>query len=244
MPEKVEVHDIPTDTSSLREVNNIPQKKIEQDILKIEKFLDSKIGFYWWKKYIAGAFWSNIATPINLFITLVTALTTGQAVTDSLIPNDIYSILSITVLVVSTLNTFFRPHTQLMENVNEMQKWGEFGREYTNIFNNIEEDLTKSEYERLKEKLKNYRMLEKKINDFMATQSNVQQNFVTDLIHIIARKTCLRRGKESWMYFLKSNEEDEGCNASCCNWLSCCKTQNKEQGQRQSNNEMQVVSVE
>ena len=35
---------------------------------------------------------------------------------------DIYSILSITVLIISTLNTFFRPHTQLMENVNEMQK--------------------------------------------------------------------------------------------------------------------------
>ena len=57
-------------------------------------------------------------------------------------------------------------------------------------------------------------MLEKKINDFMATQSNVQQNFVTDLIHIIARKTCLRRGKESWMYFLKSNDEEDECNTS------------------------------
>ena len=224
---------------------NISKEKIQKNISKIEKFLDSKIGFYWWKKYIAGAFWSNIATPINLFITLVTALTTGQAVTDSLIPNDIYSILSITVLIVSTLNTFFRPHTQLMENVNEMQKWGEFGREYTNIYNNIEEDFSKSEYERLKEKLKNYRMLEKKINDFMATQSNVQQNFVTDLIHIISRQTCLRKGKESWMYFLKSNEEDEGCSSSCCNWLYCCKTTNKVQGQQQqTNTEMEVISVE
>jgi hypothetical protein len=226
---------MPEENHILSDETSVSKEKLVKSITKIEKFLDSKIGFYWWKKYIAAAFWSNIATPINLFITLVTALTTGQAVT---------SILSITVLIISTLNTFFRPHTQLMENVNEMQKWGEFGREYTNIYNNIEEDLTQSEYERLKEKLKNYRMLEKKINDFMATQSNVQQNFVTDLIHIIARKTCLRRGKESWMYFLKSNEEDEGCNASCCNWLSCCKTQNKEQGQRQSNNEMQVVSVE
>jgi len=221
---------------------NISKEKIQQNISKIEKFLDSKIGFYWWKKYIAAAFWSNIATPINLFITLVTALTTGQAVTDSLIPNDIYSILSITVLVISTLNTFFRPHTQLMENVNDMQKWGEFGREYTNIYNNIEEDFTQSEYERLKEKLKNYRMLEKKINDFMATQSNVQQNFVTDLIHIIARKTCLRSGKESWMYFLKSNEEEDECNTSCCNWLSCCKKTN-ENNQPQSQQEMAEVAI-
>jgi hypothetical protein len=194
---------------------NISKEKIQQNISKIEKFLDSKIGFYWWKKYIAAAFWSNIATPINLFITLVTALTTGQAVT---------------------------PHTQLMENVNEMQKWGEFGREYTNIYNNIEEDLTQSEYERLKEKLKNYRMLEKKINDFMATQSNVQQNFVTDLIHIIARKTCLRRGKESWMYFLKSNDEEDECNTSCCNWLSCCKKTN-ENNQPQSQQEMAEVAI-
>ena len=223
-PPEDQVHDVPEDQQ------NIDQDKIVSGITKIEKFLDAKIGFYWWKKYIAGAFWSNVATPVNLFITLVTALTTGQAVTNKLIPHDIYSTLSITVLVVSTLNTFFRPHTQLMENVNEMQKWGEFGREYTNIYNNIEEDLKKTEYERLKDKLKNYRMLEKKINDYMATQSTVQQNFLTDLIHIFARRTCLRNGKESWMYFLKGNEETSDNSQSClCKFFSCCNSAQQEE---------------
>ena len=73
-PPEDQVHDVPEDQQ------NINQDKIVSGITKIEKFLDAKIGFYWWKKYIAGAFWSNVATPVNLFITLVTALTTGQAV--------------------------------------------------------------------------------------------------------------------------------------------------------------------
>ena len=53
----------------------------------IKEKLDKDIGFYFWKYYIAGAFWSNIATPINLCITIMSALVSAQANSDDLISN-------------------------------------------------------------------------------------------------------------------------------------------------------------
>ena len=50
----------------------------------IEK-LNYDIGYFWWKQYVYCAFWNNISTPINLLITILTALTTGQSATNSLI---------------------------------------------------------------------------------------------------------------------------------------------------------------
>ena len=172
--------------------------------------LDHQIGFYWWKKYIAGAFWSNMSTPINLTITLITALTTGQAATKDLIPDNIYVNLSISVLVISTLNTFFRPHLQMMENVNSMQKWTEFGCKYSNIINDIEKNkdgkyiFDLENPKNLKHKIGLLRDLQKTINAHITTITSVNQNFLTDLIHIFARKTCLGN-KERWTYLEEAN---------------------------------------
>ena len=47
--------------------------------------INQDIGFSWWKRYIAAAFWANISTPLNLGITLLTAITTGQAASQNLI---------------------------------------------------------------------------------------------------------------------------------------------------------------
>jgi hypothetical protein len=202
---------------ALAQPNNV-MNEVTQDIQKQQNDLDAKIGFYWWKKYIAGAFWSNIATPISLTITLITALTTGQAITDKLIPVHIYSALSISALIISTLNTFFRPHTQMMENINEMRKWSEFGARFSNIYNNIDEDVNNDDLTQLKNKLHSYKILHKDINEYLTTQTSVQQNFLTDLIHLVARATCLK-GKESWLYFLTSNSAASGSErqrSSCC----------------------------
>ena len=83
---------------------------LESTTLKIsnlEDKLNTTIGRQWWKKYISAAFWSNIATPINLAITLFTTLTTGQAATDSLLSQDNFFKLSVATLIISTINTFF-----------------------------------------------------------------------------------------------------------------------------------------
>ena len=56
-------------------------------LVSVEDNLDKLLGFYYWKRYIASAFWSNISTPINLAITLMTAMTTAQATTLNLFSN-------------------------------------------------------------------------------------------------------------------------------------------------------------
>lgn len=41
-------------------------------LVSVEDNLDKLLGFYYWKRYVSAAFWSNISTPINLAITLMT----------------------------------------------------------------------------------------------------------------------------------------------------------------------------
>lgn len=56
--------------------------KRQDEQKKFINFLENKlnvdIGFYYWKRYVAGSFWAQLATPINLAITLMTALTTAS----------------------------------------------------------------------------------------------------------------------------------------------------------------------
>lgn len=79
----------------------------------IEK-LNYDIGYFWWKQYVYCAFWSNISTPINLLITILTALTTGQSATNSLISESTNTQLGITALFISIFNTFFVQHNNYM----------------------------------------------------------------------------------------------------------------------------------
>ena len=191
---------------------------MEDELNTIEKNLDKEIGFYYWKKYIASAFWSNISTPINLSITLLTAITTGQAATQHLLPQNIYLNLSIAALVISTLNTFFRPHTQMNDNITEMKKWNEFGSRYSNIRNNLEENEEDNPEQKNKAKLLAYRKLQKDIRDYLTNQASVNQNFLTDLIHIFSRRTCLK-GRENWNYLFDKAQENNSPKKSC---FSCC----------------------
>ena len=71
--------------------------RIRKRKIKIENKLNSDLGYLYWKKYIAGAFWANISTPINLTITILTAIMSGQATTNNLIPQNIYINISITL---------------------------------------------------------------------------------------------------------------------------------------------------
>ena len=85
--------------------------------------INKDLGYYWWKRYIYSAFWSNISTPINLSIVVLTALTTGQSATDNLISKELSTILGSVTLFVSIFNSYFKPHEQLMLNQDILQKW-------------------------------------------------------------------------------------------------------------------------
>ena len=170
---------------------------------QLKEKIDKDLGFYYWKYYIAGAFWSNIATPINLTITILSALVSGQANTDSLLSLKLYKNLSIALLLLSTVNTFLRPHIQMNENVQMKKKYDALGSEFEKIvFSNISEN----------QKIKNYELIAEKIDQLRINDTPVSQNYLTDLIHIICRNTCLIE-KNLWLNLLyKNSHNNEGVN--------------------------------
>lgn len=165
---------------------------------QLKEKIDKDLGFYYWKYYIAGAFWSNIATPINLTITILSALVSGQANTDSLLSVKLYKNLSIALLLLSTVNTFLRPHIQMNENVQMKKKYDAIGSEFEKIvFSNISEN----------QKIKNYELIAEKIDQLRINDTPVSQNYLTDLIHIICRNTCLIE-KNLWLNLLYKNSHN------------------------------------
>lgn len=158
------------------------------NLSRLEKKLNCDIGFYWWKKYIASAFWSNVSTPVNLSITVITALTTAQATTDNLLPQSAFVSISIIALILTTINTFFRPHAQMTLCMKILQDWTEFGNRFETIFYQSSDE----------EKLINYRMLYDDIQRYKNNDSPENQNFFTDFLHILARMTCINK-HEKWL---------------------------------------------
>lgn len=173
----------------------------------LKEKLDTDLGFYYWKYYIAGAFWSNIATPINLCITILSALISGQANTDSLLPSNIYKDLSIALLLLSTLNTFLRPHLQMNENVQLKQKYDALGAEFEQVHFSNESN---------EDKALKYESIAAEMSKLRQTDSPTSQNYLTDLIHIICRQTCLK-DKNLWLDLLYNKDEDKSVQTEIIN---------------------------
>jgi hypothetical protein len=163
------------------------------EMIKIENKLNSDLGYLYWKKYIAGAFWANISTPINLTITILTAIMSGQATTNNLIPQNIYINISITTLLLSTLNTFFKPHSQMTQNIEIMKTWYDYGNQFEKIY--YSECSDTDDYKR---RLKEYTVLYIEINKTKNGESPETQNFITDLINFIVMNSCLKK-KSDWL---------------------------------------------
>jgi len=153
--------------------------------------VNKDIGFSWWKRYVAAAFWANISTPLNLSITLITAVTTGQAASQDLLSKENTFILSVIALVISTINTFFRPHDQMNIHLSEMKQWTIFGSKLDNLYYKQDDTI-----EQLEEKLVKSYELFNEINTYRVSKT-FRNNFFTDLIHILTRLICLR--KDAWI---------------------------------------------
>lgn len=167
----------------------------------LENKLDRDIGNYYWKKYVAAAFWAQISTPVNLIITLLTAVTTAQATSQNILSEYIYQIVAVSSLVITTLNTFFRPHSQLTYNTEMLQKWGEIGIEFEKVYYMyLDEDYDYEHIENMKpkqleNKIKLYRTIQDKINNQRKNEGVGTINFITDLIFLISMNTCIRSYK-------------------------------------------------
>jgi hypothetical protein len=187
----VDVIDI-DNIKSIEEIENTNENYVE--MCSIRDLVNKKIGYNWWKRYVAGAFWSNITTPTNLAITLLTAVTTGEAATKNLIPQNASFAITLTTLLISTLNTFFRPHTKMTQNLEIMKKFTEFG----NKFEEIHYGTVSKERLTCRNKIIFYKKLLKDINDYKNTETPENQNFLTDMIHLIVRHTCIKN-REVWL---------------------------------------------
>jgi hypothetical protein len=156
----------------------------------LRRKLDKEIGYNYWKKYVASAFWSQVSTPINLTITFLTAITTAQSQTQSFLSQTMYSQIAITSLVITTLNTFFRPHTQYAANTEYLSKWKDLGIEFEKEFFNRMEDESIEAYQT---KIEKYQTLQGKVDDLRKSEGTDMINFLTDFIYFICYRTCLRK---------------------------------------------------
>jgi hypothetical protein len=182
------VHDPDSDTATARSA-----------MLRIQHKLNIDIGFGWWKRYIAAAFWSNMSMPLNLAITLLTALTTAQATTDALLNHSTYVGISIATLILTVLNSFFRPHAQMTDSIKLMSRWMEFGNKLESIYYSTSdaEDATDST-DAYTVKQRAYEALQAEINAFENSMSPESHNFLTDMIHVVARLTVLN-ARDKWL---------------------------------------------
>jgi len=176
------------------------QENFYEAMILLETRLNKELGFLWWKKYIAAAFWSNISTPVNLSITILTALTTAQTTTSNLLSQNVYVNISICTLIISSINTFFRPHEQSSQMIKIMNKYKYFGSIFEEIYYTDNNDL--GDYKR---RFDAYTKLQIDMNHYQNQYSSPEtQNFVSDLIHVIARVIFLKK-REAWLNYLDDN---------------------------------------
>lgn len=160
--------------------------------------LDRDIGWYYWKRYVAAAFWAQVSMPMNLLITLLTALTTAQASAPDLLPEDLYKNLTYVSLLLTVLNTFFRPHEKLTNNVKVMKEWTNHGIAFEKVFYSpnaltlrYRKDVVLS-IEDLQWLQDAYNKVRDDVNTQRQKEGPEMINFVTDFIHILAFYTCIR----------------------------------------------------
>jgi hypothetical protein len=184
------------------------ESKVHQMIF-LKKKLNHDVGYNYWKKYVASAFWCQVSTPVNLVITFLTAITTAQAQSDQLIPQHIYASLTVASLIITTLNTFFRPHAQYATNAEFVAKWHDIGIRfekewYDKVLAKIDK---KQQIQVIDKKIESYKSLQNEIVALRKAEGTTTINFLTDLIFIICYSTCIRNYKR-WLDFDKKIEQE------------------------------------
>jgi len=173
----------------------------------LEDKLNEDIGWYYWKKYVAAAFWSQVSMPMNLIITLLTAVTTAQATSPNLLPDSVYRSISISTLFITVINTFFRPHDKMTKNLELVRSWNEVGMKFEKLFY---DDLD-NEYDRQEDidaAIAKYKGLQDEINELRSLETPDTMNFLTDMIHLTVMYSCLRR-KHNWLDPAKKDDADK-----------------------------------
>jgi hypothetical protein len=165
--------------------------------------INRDISWFYWKKYVAAVFWSQLSTPVNLSITLMTALTTAQANAPELLDSEIYKKLTIVTLILTVINTFFKPHEKAQHNKDYMKKWNLVGIEFEKVYYSKKNNVMNS-YASDDDAVNDYEKVEEKMNEMRQKEGPDVTNFVTDFIHLICYLTCLK----NYRYWIKIDDCD------------------------------------
>jgi len=160
-----------------------------EKVKELKKYLDCWIGFYYWEQYYCTWFWTNLSMPINLALTLSTALIAAQASsTGSLLSEHNYMVLSFTTMILTTVNSYFKPQIKSMDSNTVLVRWIDLGYKLDEIIFEIKP---------IEEQYKEYKTLFSN----MSKQASIQacnRNFLTSWWHFILRK-WYGADSENWL---------------------------------------------
>ncbi len=169
------------------------QKKFLRDRFltrRLENKLDKMIGFCYWKTYVATTLYANISTPINLSITIFTALMTAHSSTSSsFISGDMNMKMNLATFLLSILNSYFTPQKEFNELNEYLMKWSNLGNEFEKTI------YTSNTYE---EKIKSYTTILDNAVSLYKEQYLKKRNFLTDLLHVLVR-IIFMGSNDRWM---------------------------------------------
>ena len=162
----------------------------------LQEYIDKTITYNYWNKYIASAFWSNISTPVNLTITLLSALTAAQANSAGFLDPTTYANISVAMLLLTTVNTFFRPHDQAAANIEWLEKWNAVGIMFEDAYyDHMELGTTIA----LGETVRRYKAIQEELDTLRRADGPGNINFITDFIHYVSMQTCLNG--DTWIEY-------------------------------------------
>jgi|LauGreDrversion4_2_1035121.scaffolds.fasta_scaffold88397_3 hypothetical protein len=173
---KYETNEIRVDIGRVRlekrEADRMSSAK--QELERIETELNHLIGVRWWKPYISSVWWSNLTTPLNIGMSITSLLAAGQASLNTFVSHS--TTLSFSVFVLSLVNTFFTPHSRLVESAKQMEEWKKFGLRFERVYYS-----GKQTEEEISQRLTEYRELMMEIRERMVSD----RSLFTDTLHSI-----------------------------------------------------------
>ena len=157
-----------------KDMHYIKMMQLRQDVL------NKKIGSQAYKKYLSAAIWNYVTTFINFAITLLTALSTGQAASANILTQQQSVIVLFVTFILTTTNSFFKLNIKMNLNFESAKKYYQFGAEfekiyYQNIYNKTD----------VFDKIYKYQTLHDEINEYIMTETIEHQNYITECIYYL-----------------------------------------------------------
>lgn len=189
---RYEANEIRVDIDRLRlekkEWERVREGAIEME--QLERELNRVIGMYWWKPYIGGVFWSNVSTPLNISISILSLLTAGQGSLSNFIPTSVSTTISFTLFLLSLVNTFFTPHSRIIDSTTQINTWKEFATRFEKLYYS-----GRQSDEEVRNRLAGYRELMVDLKEYISETPDKQNLFIDFLYSTVS---CVKKA-DQWM---------------------------------------------